>query len=45
MLTKLVCKFGYKVITNPAILAEAAPSLIPAVVIAAAYDTIEHLRK
>jgi len=45
MLAKLVCKFGYKVIANPAILVEAAPVLVPAVVFAAAHDVIKHLRK
>lgn len=45
MLTRLVCKFGYKVIANPAIWVEAAPFLVPVVVVAAAHDAIEYFRK
>jgi len=45
MLTKLVCKFGYKVIANPAILVEAAPILVPVVAAVAIHDAIEYFRK
>ena len=45
MLAKLVQKFGYKVISDPAILIEAAPILVPVILFAAAHDAIEYLRK
>ena len=45
MLTKLVCKFGYKVIANPAILVEMAPVLVPVVAVAAIHDAVENFRK
>lgn len=45
MLTKLVCKFGYKVAANPAILVEAAPILVPVVAVAAVHDAIKYFKK
>lgn len=45
MLAKLAMKVGYRIAANPTILVEAAPILVPVVVIAAAHDVVEHLKK
>lgn len=45
MLTKLVCKYGNKIIANPDILLKTAPILIPVLVYAAVHDTVEYLKK
>lgn len=45
MLAKLAMKIGYRIAANPAMLVEAAPILVPVVIIAAAHDAIEHFRK
>jgi len=45
MLAKLAMNIGYRIAANPTILVEGAPILVPVVIIAAAHDAIEYLRK